>query len=274
LRSASLLFIAVIACAHVQGEPSARLETVRVGEAVFELRYEAEDAQAAKQVREALHRAVPAAERWGQLSGPVLVTIHPTHQALEAAAQRRGYPWLRAWTRYGSVDLQSPRTWSRGMATDAEMAELLSHEITHCVMYRSTASESTWQNVLIPLWFREGMATVTAGERKRVGPPEIRRFYQDAATTSPTAGDPLSRPESLYRSHSELVYGTAHSAFQFLLDRYGEDRIRRLLSGMAEGSVFGDAFQGSLGISVEDFEREFRHYVLWRGGLALQARGS
>jgi hypothetical protein len=258
----------------VQSEPSARLESVRVGEAVFELHYEAEDAQAANQVREALRRAVPAAERWGRLSGLIVVTIHPTHGSLENAAHRQGYAWLRAWTRYGSVDLQSPRTWSRGMATDAEMAQLLAHEITHCVMYRSAASASTWQGIRIPLWFREGMATVTAGERKRVGPPEIRRFYQDATTTSPPAGDPLSQPEPLYRSHSELVYGTAHSAFQFLLDRYGEDRIRRLLSGMAEGSVFGDAFQGSLGISVEDFEREFRHYVLWRGALALEAHGS
>jgi hypothetical protein len=273
LRSSSLLLIAVVACAHVQAEPSARIESVRIGEAVFELRYEAEDAQAAKQVREALRRAVPAAERWGRLSGPIVVTIHPTHGSLENTAHRSGYAWLRAWTRYGSIDLQSPRTWSRGMATDGEMAELLSHEITHCVMYRSAASESTWQHVRIPLWFREGMATVTAGERKRVGPPEIRRFYQEA-TTSPAAGDPLSRPEPLYKSNSELVYGTAHSAFQFLLDRYGEDRIRRLLPGMAEGSDFSAAFQLSMGISVEEFEREFRHYVLWQGGLALHVRGT
>jgi hypothetical protein len=275
LRSASLLILilSLSACAHVQSEPSARIESVRIGEAVFELRYQAEDAHAAEQVRGALRRAVPAAERWGRLSGPVLVTIHPTHQALEAAAQRRGYPWLRAWTRYGSVDLQSPRTWSRGMASDDEMAQLLAHEITHCVMYRSTASESTWRSVRIPLWFREGMATVTAGERKRVGPPEIRRFYQEAAVP-PRAGDPISEPEPLYRAHADLVYGAAHSAFEFLLERYGEERIRRLLGEMAGGSRFAAAFQGAMGISVEAFEREFKRYVLWRGSPADDTRGT
>jgi hypothetical protein len=286
LRSASLLLFALAACAHAHGEPSARLETacvgepsarletVRVGEATFELRYAPEDAQAAKQVRAALGRAVPAAERWGRLSGSVVVTIHPTHQALEGAAQRSGYAWLRAWTRYGSVDLQSPRTWSRGMATDDELAQLLAHEITHCVMYRSAASESTWRSVRIPLWFREGMATVTAGERAHVGPSEIGRFYREAAATSGPAGDPLSEPELLYRSRAELVYGTAQSAFQFLLDRYGEERIRSLLERMAAGSDFGAAFQGAVGIPIVDFEREYRHYVLWRGSLALGPRGS
>jgi len=274
LRSAPLLLIALVACAHAPSEPSERRESVRVAGAVFELQYGAEDAHAAGQVRDALRRAVPVAERWGRLSGPVLVTIHPTHQALESAARLRGYPWLRAWTRYGSVDLQSPRTWSRGKATDEEMAQLLVHELTHCVMYQSTASESTWWTVRIPLWFREGMATVTAGERKRSGPAELRRFYQEATAVSAPAGDPLSAPEPLYRSNSELVYGAAHGAFQFLLDRHGEESIRLLLATMAQGSDFGTAFRQAVGIPVEAFERDFKHHVVWGGGLAGDARGT
>ncbi len=285
MRPAWPLIFVLLACVHAPGGTSGRLENLQIAGAVFELRYEAEDAETAKQVREALQRAVPEAERWGRLSSPVVVTIHPTHRALEAAAQRRDYSWLRAWTRYRSIDLQSPRTWSRGMATDEEMAQLLVHEMTHCVMYQSAASESTWRTVRIPLWFREGMATVTAGERKRVGPAEIRRFYQEAAVVSPPAGrapgvrggpggDPLSAPESLYRSHSDLVYSTAQSAFQFLLERYGEERIRRLLSRMAQGDDFGSAFQQAVGIPVEAFEGEFKRFVLWGGALAGDARGT
>lgn len=262
------------ACAHVRSEPAdsaGRVETVSVGGARFELRYDAADEGAARQVREALLAAIPATERWGRLTSPVRVTIHPTHQELEAAARRPGYAWLRAWTRFGSIDLQSPRTWSRGAATDAEMAQLVAHEVTHCVMYQAAASEATWQSVQIPLWFREGMATVTAGEHKRVGPAEIRRYYQEASS-APAAGDPLSRPEPLYRGNSDLVYGTAHSAFQFLLDRYGDERIRRVLSALAGGNDFAAAFAREVGIPLADFEREFRRYVVWRGGLALDSR--
>ncbi len=262
------------ACAHVHSEPAARVEEVRVGDALFELRYDAADGRAARQVRDALASAVPAAQRWGRLTSPVVLTIHRTHDGLEAAARRPGYAWLRAWTRYGSVDLQSPRTWSRGAATDDEMAQLLAHEITHCVMYQAAASAATWRSVRIPLWFREGMATVTAGERRPVGAPEIGRYYHDVTPAAAAAADPLSRPEPLYRANAELVYGTANSAFRFLLDRYGEERIRRVLSSMAAGSDFDSAFERAVGIPVADFEREFRRYVLWRGGLALGARGS
>lgn len=279
MRSATLpvflLLAASAACAHARSEAAdSRAEAIRVGDAVFELRYRAEDAEAARQVRDALRGAVPAAERWGRLARPVLVTIHPTHEDLEVAAQRPGYPWLRAWTRYDSVDLQSPRTWSRGSATDAQMAQLVAHEITHCVMYQSAASELTWRRALIPLWFREGMATVTAGEHRSVGPPEIGRYYREARAPSAAAADPLSRPEPLYRTRSDLVYGTADSAFRFLLDRYGEQRIRGLLSAMAAGSEFGPAFESAVGIPLAAFEREFRRYVLWRGGLAPDARGT
>jgi hypothetical protein len=256
LRSASLL-LALLACAHSPAER--RLETVRVGDAEFNLQYRPEDEAAARQVRTALEQAVPAARRWGTLAAPVLLTIHASHGALEEAAQRRGYDWLRAWTRYDRIDLQSPRTWSRGAASDAEMTRLLAHEITHCVMYQASSSALTWAHRDIPLWFREGMASVTAGESRRVGPREIGRFYREAA------GDPLTIPGPLYRSHSDLVYGTAHSAFRFLLERYGEDRIRRLLALMASGAEFEPAFQGAMGIPLSDFELEFKHYVLWRG---------
>jgi hypothetical protein len=241
--------------------------TVRAGEAVFHLQYVPEDAGTALQVKAVLEWAVSAAERWGRLSAPVLVTIHPTHRALEAAAHREGYPWLRAWARYGSLDLQSPRTWSRGAASDAEVAQLLAHELTHCVMYQSAASERTWTNVGIPLWFREGMASVTAGqEHERARPEAIWRFYREQrAAGTPSAGDPLAQPEPLYRWESELVYGTAHQAFRFLLDRYGEERVRRLVARMGEGSSFQDAFQHAVGISLQDFEGDFRRYVVWQG---------
>ncbi len=269
MRLAPLCTLLVAAaCAHVRSGQSARLESVHVGKAVFSLQYWPEDAETAEQVKGALQRAVPAAARWGKLSAPVLVTIHPTHQALETAVHREGYGWLRAWARYASVDLQSPRTWSFGRASDAEVAQLLAHELTHCVMYQSAASEWTWSNRGIPLWFREGMASVTAGqEHKRARPEAIWRFYADKAARDAArpAGDPLTEPEPLYQSESELVYGTAHRAFRFLLDRYGEERIRLLIAGMGEGKGFREAFHQAMGIPLQAFEGDFKRYVVWQG---------
>lgn len=276
----SLLLLAAAACVHgssVGGGP--RLENVRVGGASFRVQYWPEDASAARQVKAALAVAAPRATRFGTLSLPVLVTIHPSHAALEAAVHRDGYGWLRAWARYATVDLQSPRTWSLAGGGDAEVMELLAHELTHCALYQTAASERSWPSRGIPLWFREGMASVAAGqEYKRARPEEIWRHYRDAAGSGDgiragghageparPAGDPLTDPEPLYQEHSEVVYGAAHWAFRFLLDRYGEGPVRGIVEGMGQGRQFGESFQDAIGIPAAAFERDFRRYIVWQG---------
>lgn len=271
LRSARLciLIVGLTGCACVPSGPAQRVERVSVGDAAFGVKSSPEDAEAARQVERVLPRAVHAAARWGKLSVPVLVTIHPTHRDLEVAAHREGHAWLRAWARYASVDLQSPRTWSSGSASDAEMTALLSHELTHCVMYQLAGSEQTWSRRAIPLWFREGMASVAAGQEYGwVSPEAIRRHYLERGSPGggePLVEDPLTAPGSLYRSDSDLVYATASRAFRFLLDRHGEEPIRRVMAGMSEGKGFGDAFWQALGVPVAEFEGNFRKHVLRRG---------
>jgi hypothetical protein len=269
LRPAPLcaLLVATSACAHAPGATPAAsgAKTVRVGSAVFHLQYEREDAGAARQVERALGRAVGAAARWGTLSTPVRITIHPTHQALEAAVHRAGYAWLRGWARYASVDLQSPRTWSSGPASDAQVAQILAHEVTHSVMYQSVAAEGTWPSVAIPLWFKEGMASVAAEEeRPRPSLEAVRRLYRERSTAPGSAGtDPLTGAGLLYQHDSDLIYGAADTAFRFLIERYGDDAVRLLMARMREGHRFGQAFQQAIGIPLQDFESEFRRYVAW-----------
>lgn len=262
------LAIATSACAHLRVEPS-RLETVQAGDAAFHVQYGPLDAQAARQVMTALPRAAAAAGRWGTFSAPVLITIHPTHQALESATHRGGDGWFLAWARYASVDLQSPRTWN---GSDAEVRQILAHELTHCVLFQSLAGRRASRSSTIPLWFREGMASVTAGqEHRRVPTQAIWRFYRDKAAGegARAAGDPLTEPEALRPSDPDLVYATAHQAFQFLLERHGEERVRRLLASMGDGDEFSEAFQRVVGGRVQDFERDFRRYAVAQGAAGL-----
>jgi hypothetical protein len=266
------------------GDP--RTEAVTVGEAQVRIRSWPEDAGAAAQVARAVRLAVPRTARWGGLDVPVVITIHPTHAALETAARRPGYDWLRAWARFNSIDLQSPATWGFFGASDAQVVELLTHELTHCVMYQRAAAEWTWSLKGIPLWFREGMASVTAGQGARRGTLEdLWRFYEQglladgagdgeagrgaarvrAARGLRSDGDPLADPEPLYQERSEVVYGAAHHAFGFLVDRYGEGRVRETLERLRGGAAFPRAFQESFGISEAEFDADFRRYVLWQG---------
>jgi hypothetical protein len=284
VRLALLLPLALAAgCApRLAGEAAPRRGTLRVGEARIELVSWPEDARAARQVARAIPVALPRAARWGGLDAPVTLTIHPTHAGLEAAARRPGYGWLRAWARYGSIDLQSPSTWGLFGASDAQVVELLTHELTHCVLYQRSAAEGTWPLKGIPLWFREGMASVTAGQgARRASLEELWRFYREgladgagggdgepgagAARVQRPRGDPLGDPEPLYQDRPEVVYGAAHHAFAFLLERYGEARVRLALERMRGGEAFSTAFQESFGLAEAEFDADFRHYVLWQG---------
>jgi hypothetical protein len=280
--AAVLVLLASSACAHRAGGPDAgRSQTVTVGAAAIRLEYRPEDEASAQLVAQALEGAVPRAQRWGRLRAPITIFIHPTHEALEAAVHRDGYAWLKAWARFGTIDLQSPRTWSLLFGVDRrQVEELLAHELTHCVMYQAAGSEWSWQYKGIPLWFREGMASVAAGQgHRREGPEPVWRFYARATAVPGSGdgatgggpppprpkGDPITDPDPLYQTDEELVYDAAHLAFQFLLDRYGDERVARLLAVMGDGHLFNTAFEAAIGIPAEAFEAEFRRYIAWRG---------
>jgi hypothetical protein len=69
----------------------------------FRLEYPPARQRGADMIRTALQNAGPRLERWGRLQEPVTVRIHPSHKALEKAAQRSAYEWLRACPQLTSV---------------------------------------------------------------------------------------------------------------------------------------------------------------------------
>jgi hypothetical protein len=285
-RAAVALVLAALAtgCAVRAGGEAARVQDVTVGAARFRVHYFPEDAGAARQVVDALVEAAPRVERWGVLSAPVTVIVHPSHAALEAAVHRSGYDWLRAWARYAQIDLQSPRTWGILGASDREVRELVAHELTHCAMYQLAGDDLTWMYKEIPRWFSEGLASVSAGQGyRRGGLVDLSRYYEDAIPgpgsgdgvpgararvargPAVAVGDPLLDPDSLYQEQSEIVYGAAHHAVVFLLSRYGEERVHRIVRLMGQGRRFPAAFREAIGIGDAEFASDFRRYVGWQG---------
>ncbi len=265
------------------GGGEARVDELAVAGARFRLQYWPEDAGSVEQVKRALADAAPRVIRWGVLTAPVTLTIYPTHEALEAAVRREGYAWLRAWAQYQTIALQSPRTWGLLGASDREVRELLTHELTHCAMYQLAGDDLTWMYKEIPRWFSEGLASVSAGQGyRRGGVDALWRWYseqalpgsgdgvqdgggRDSAARPDPAGDPLVDPDPLYQDRSELVYGAAHHAVAFLLARYGEERVHRVVKLMGEGRRFPAAFREAIGITDAEFASDFRRYVVWQG---------
>jgi hypothetical protein len=230
-----ILPLLLAALAGVAAEPGpSPAEAIAIGSTTVTLQA-GPDADVAGQVRRVLPRAVRAAARWGAVPASVTVSVHANHAGLEAATGRTGSPWMRAWAGIGSVDLQSPRSWSQGQASDEALFQILAHELTHCVLFQAVGRDGRARQ--IPMWFQEGMATVTAGEH---------HGQVDAAA--------LSSPAAVLRSNPRAVYGTADRAFRDLLQRFGDASVRLLLSRLVEGQAFPAAFQEATGVTLAAFE--------------------
>jgi len=229
------LLIAAITSAQVPPGPVSA-EIFAVDGTVVEV-HAVDDAAIVEQVRRVLPRAVRAAARWSSLPASVTLSIHATHADLEAATGRAGNPWMRAWARAGSVDLQSPRTWSRGHASDEALTQILAHELTHCALFKATGRNGRARG--IPMWFEEGMASVAAGERH-----------------AQARADAVSNPAPLLRTDPALVYGTADRAFRELILHFGESSVRLLLTRLGEGRPFTVAFRDAMGVTLAEFERD------------------
>jgi hypothetical protein len=280
---AALLATALLAgCApRLSGPAESRAQELTVGAARFRIVYWPEDAAAARDVRRAVERAAPKLARWGGLRHPVTLTIHPSHDALEEAVHRPGYDWLRAWARFQTIDLQSPRTWSFFGASERKLEELVTHELTHCAMYQVAGDDLTWMYKEIPRWFSEGIASVAAGQGYRYGGiEELYDYYLEklpgsgdgdpggrrgASAVAAFPGDPIVDPDPLYQDQSHVVYGAAHHAAEFLLSRYGEARVLEVMRLMGKGLRFPAAFKEAIGLTDAEFASDFRRYVVWQG---------
>jgi hypothetical protein len=216
---------------------------------LFEVQYAPADATEIPRVERALIAAGPRLSRWGEFRHGVFIKLLPDHDALEAAVDRRGYPWLRGWAFGDQVLLESPRAWA---ADDAELAELLAHELTHALMYQLLSPDDAVAAVEPPLWFREGMASVSAGQdHRRLSRDEVARFI------AAHPGADLLRPSSgIYREERDAVYGAAHRAFELLLRISGDAAVRDVLGGVRMGDSFADSFARATGWPLADFEAE------------------
>lgn len=267
LLPALLLATGAVACIHapVRGTgPGATVEVQRFSEAGarFRIEYLALDTEAAQQVEKALRQAARRVRPWGDFSDPVVVRLYPSHAALEEAVHRIGYPWLRAWARYDEIFLQSPRTYGPFEGGLRNLAELLTHELTHCLMYQQAGTRSNWlwRDRQIPIWFREGMASWTAQQgRRRMSEARLTEWMLRSGH------DPLREAPALYQKEAEAVYAAAHWAFTFLVERYGAGAVRGLLDRMQRGGSFDGAFEAEMGLSLPAFEAEFVRYLRWHG---------
>lgn len=136
-----------------------------------------------------------------------------------------------------------------------DLRHVLVHELVHAYMFDllyggAGASLIARQSFFsVPLWFAEGMA-----EYYSLGmESNAEMFLRDGSV------DGYLPP--LPYGGGYLVYKQGQSAIGYLVDRYGEERMRDLLKRIRTMRSFDRAFQRSLGVSVERFDEQWRAWL-------------
>jgi hypothetical protein len=213
--------------------------------------------------------AGPALAQWGRMEQPVTLFVLPDHQSLEKTIPAE-LDTLRAWASFEYVYLQSPKSWGPGGANPRQLTDVLTHELTHTLMFQLAGADTPERRYQFPLWFREGMALYTAQQGDTVPTLETVARY----LLRHPEHDPLRDESHVYDSPAmfDMTYGAALHAFRFLVERYGKTSVRTLLNGMRAGASFDTAFTTAVGISPAAFLRDFETYVRLRGFAQGRAR--
>ena len=235
------------------------------------MEYAARDEYWGRRVMEVAQKAAARLTEWGPFLEDVTIRIHPDHDSLEKAVGRHGYPWLRGWSSYRMIQLQSPRTWRE--ETRQDFKELIAHELVHVLMYQTMATEKDWFRLRVPIWFREGMASVISEQQSRRGErTHLRAYY----LSENYLFDPLTEAEALYQEEPGVVYAAAHHLFSDLLKEYGREKIMDCLHRMRAQQVdFRTAFRETFGVSSLGYAERWRDELVFQGAAdgAVDASG-
>jgi Tfp pilus assembly protein PilF len=141
-------------------------------------------------------------------------------------------------------DAREPFNWAR----------VLRHEFVHVVNLQQT-------NFNIPHWFTEALAVYNEDLPR----PELwDRLLSEAVKEKKlfdlgTINSGFIRPKS--SDQWNLAYCQAELYAEFLLARFGEDALAKMLAAFADNLTTPRAIERSFGVSVEDFERGYRGLI-------------
>lgn len=223
----------------------------------FIVRYQAEDSNIAETVLKSAENSYgPVSKKFNyDMRGKILVVVYPTKDSLgrsfgwAADESAMGVYWA------GVIRVLSPNVWVNE-GDPAKVNEIfetqgpMAHELTHLMVDYVTGGNYT-------RWFTEGIAQYE--ENKLIG---YRMEHNQ-----------ITHPDELY-SFSEmdrgfdnltdqnLAYYESLEAIHYLVDRYGEESLGRILTYLDRGHTMEESFRKVLGVSLDQFEKSFKLWVV------------
>src|SRR5690606_25735130 len=188
------------------------------------------------------------------LKEPVVVELYPEHD--DFAVRTSGLPGigLLGVTFGHLVAMDSPSGRAEG---DFHWGTTLWHEMAHVFTLEATAH-------LVPRWFSEG---VSVYEEWSTGPLPGRHlpivFFEAMKDDKLLPIAELDRGfiRPTYQAQVVVSYMQAGLVCEYIATRWGQEGLKSMLALFAEGVETPDAVERALGISAEQFDKEFAAHL-------------
>ncbi|MEN8615374.1 peptidase MA family metallohydrolase [Dehalogenimonas sp. THU2] len=183
------------------------------------------------------------------LSEPVALYIYDGAQALQGSMV---FP--QEWT--GGVAFTNFNTIAIGIETYNVTwgKRAIVHELAHLVTHQMTANPYN----TIPIWLNEGLSMYAEGPLDAI----YQVFYNQALDQQALISvRSLSSPFSAYANISYLSYAESYHAVKYLIDKYGQDKLLRLLDTFAGGATADSALMVVYGFDMDGLDEEWQDYA-------------
>ena len=206
------------------------------------------------------------AERYGAAPGPIRVEVYPRHA--DFSVRTVGLVGIGALgVSFGpALAMDSPAARPRGAFN---WASTLWHEIAHSFHMSATANN-------VPRWFSEGLAV----HEQRKGDSTWGRSPSVGFVRALASGQlrPVSRLDQGFsnpRRPNEVAesYYQASLVFEFIEERHGFEAVQKMLAAYRRGDDDHAGFAGVLGVSLQDFDRDFDAFLRQRFSTATASVG-
>ncbi|MCB0210486.1 MAG: hypothetical protein KDJ52_14200, partial [Anaerolineae bacterium] len=186
------------------------------------------------------------------IENPIKIFIYGDQQALLDAMSAGAQEWTGgvAYTDYGVVVIGiRPAQLDWGL-------NAMTHEMSHLVIHQATDNPFGGGSTL-PRWLDEGIAVYN--ENRDELDEDFKPLFDRAVAnntlmtlrtlSSPFPSDPLQ---------ANLAYGQSGAVVKFMADTYGTEAMTKLLDIFAEGALYDEALEQSIGLNMDQLDNAFR----------------
>jgi hypothetical protein len=228
--------------------------------------YAGNDAFAADILRTANHTIDRMRDRFGVVGErPIRIVIYGNDRDFSRSLPPNSAEWIGGQA-YPQLNLIFAVV-EPGSGAQREVRRMIPHEVSHLML-----NQSTWNPYNSPPnWLDEGLAVFLQETHEPRFEQILDRAVRDGQLIPVRA---LNSSFPLDPDQALLSYAESWSIVTFIIEQHGDDALARLIAVFRDEVAYDEAVQRSLGISIDELDAQWKHWLGYQGDAPPGARHS